>query len=74
MAAVKEFKQKIFKFGLPKDGSFEVENVQGHDEGNAFTSTRDYWQHMCKDAPAEGKPDVSLQYKCNYIIMTRDTR
>ncbi|OWR44791.1 myosin heavy chain non-muscle isoform 1 [Danaus plexippus plexippus] len=64
MAAVKEFKQKIFKFGLPKDGSFEVENVQGHDEGNAFTSTRDYWQHMCKDAPAEGKPDVSLQYKC----------
>lgn len=59
--ANKERRQKNVKFGMSKDDNFDVENPILHEEGNAFNSTRDYWQHMCNGTSLpEGNKDMSV--------------
>lgn len=62
MATVKERRQKNVKFGLSKDDTCEVEDAGfPHEEGNAFSSARDYWQHMCRGGASPERRHESLQ-------------
>lgn len=61
MAGFKERRQKNVQFGLSKDDNYEVESIF-HEEGNAFSSARDYWQTMCKS-------DHSPQRRCDASVI-----
>lgn len=66
MGSVKERRQKNAKFGLSKDDNFDLSCVGApHDEGNAFNSTREYWQHICKGGVLpERKDDLTDKCSC----------
>lgn len=59
--ALRERKPKNVKFGLSKDDSCEFEESSfPYEEGNSFSSARDYWQHMCRTSSPEPSRDVSI--------------
>lgn len=68
MAFLKERRQKNVKFGLSKDDNFEVESNFPHDEGSAFNSARDYWQHMTAGSPERKHESLLCKYFILYIL------
>lgn len=65
MAGMKERRQKNVKFGLSKDDNFDLSSMgDPQDEGNAFNSTREYWQHICKGGTSSDDRKDDLSNRC----------